>query len=120
MATEYTRKEKAILRQLASEAWESQLDSELDQLFESFCTWANKGISAFDLSDQIHAFHNGVSRELYKRYTSLPHEIAVARAVVLGLASEESIEPMLLEKLRPLIEAHHDWEEKYPRTRSPP
>jgi len=110
MATEYTRKEKAILRQLASEAWESELTGELEQLFESFCSWADKGISAFDLSDQIHEFHNGVSRELYKRYTALPPEIAVARAVVLGIFSEASIDPSLLEKLRPLIEAHRSWE----------
>ncbi len=109
MAAEYTRNEKAILRQLASEAWESELTGELGKLFESFCTWADKGISAFDLSDQIHEFHNGVSRELYKRYTALPPEIAVARAVVLGIFSEESINPSLLEKLRPLIEAHRDW-----------
>ena len=112
MAAEYTRKEKPILRQLASEAWESELTIVLEDLFENFCTWADKGISAFDLSDQIHEFHNGVSRELYKRYTALPPEIAVARAVVLGIFSEESIDSSLLEKLRPLIEAHRNWKKK--------
>lgn len=112
MTTAHTRKEKAALRQIASEAWESELSSELVKLFEDFCTWTDHGMSAFDLTDRIHEFHNGVSRELYKRYTALPPEIAVARAIVLGLASEESIDPPLLEKLRPLIEAHRDWEEK--------
>lgn len=38
MATEYTRKEKSQLRQLAREAWESELTGELEKLFESFCT----------------------------------------------------------------------------------
>lgn len=112
MATKYTRKEKSQLRQLAGEAWESELTGELEKLFESFCTWSDKGISAFDLSDQIHEFHNGVSRELYRRYTALSPESAVAMAVVLGILGEETIDPSLLEKLRPHIEAHRDWEQK--------
>jgi len=112
MSTAYTRKEKAELRKIANEAWASELSSELEKLFEDFCTWTDNGMSAFDLTDQIHEFHNGVSRELYKQYTVLPPEIAVARAIVLGIASEKSIDSPLLEKLQPLIKAHRDWKEK--------
>ena len=72
MPTQFTRKESSVLRQLAQEAWEAELTRELEELFETFCKWADKGVGAFDLSEQIHAFHNGVSRELYKRYTWLP------------------------------------------------
>jgi hypothetical protein len=108
MVTDYTRKEKSLLRQLAREAWEAELTGELEILFERFGDWADNGISAFDLSDRIHEFHNGVSRELYTRYTALPPQSAVARAVAVGILGEESIDPSLLEKLRPLIEAFRD------------
>ena len=104
MPTQYTRKEISLLRQLAQEAWEAELTRELEELFETFCKWADKGVSAFDLSDQIHEFHNGVSRELYNRYTGLPPASSVAHAIALGILGEESIDSSLLEKLLPLIE----------------
>lgn len=105
MASEYTRKEKSLLRQLASEAWEAELTRELDELFERFCIWADDGISAFDLAEEIHEFHNGAARELYKCYAGLPPESAVARAIAMGMHDEQSIDPALLEKLQPSIEA---------------
>lgn len=112
MANEFTRHEKSLLRQLASEAWEAELTRELEELFERFCIWADDGISAFDLSDEIHEFHNGVSRELYKCYSGLPPESAVARAIALGMLNEESLEPALQEKLRPSIEAFRNLAEE--------
>lgn len=37
-----------------------------------------KGMSAFDLSDRIHEFHNGAPRALYGRYTALDPATAAA------------------------------------------
>ncbi len=108
MATEFNRGEKSKLRQLASEAWEAELTNALDELFERFCIWADDGISAMDLSEEIHQFHNGISRELYKIYAMLPPPLAVARAVAVGILDEESLDPSLREKLHPLIEGHRD------------
>lgn len=105
MAKEFTRHEKSQLKQFASEAWEAELTRELEELFERFCIWADDGISAFDLSEEIHEFHNGVSRELYKCYSGLPPESAVARAIAMDVLSEQSLDPSLLEKLRPSIES---------------
>lgn len=102
MATKPRRKEKALLRQLAEEAWETELNDELEDLFESFTSWADKGLSAFELSEQIHEFHNGISRELYKRYTGDP-TAAVARAIALGILGEEALTPELHQDLEPLI-----------------
>lgn len=56
-------------------------------------------MSCFDLSDKIHEFHNGASRELYGRYTGLEPVIAVSRAVALGILSEAEVGPDLLKKL---------------------
>ncbi len=99
-----TKKETALLRQLTHEAWEIELDAELDKLFEDFGRWADKGMSAFDLSDKIHEFHNGVSRELYVYYTNPDLPTAVSRAVAIGLLSEGDLGDTLLQKLAPLIE----------------
>jgi hypothetical protein len=99
-----TKKEKALLRQLAHEAWKTELDAELEKLFKDFGRWADKGMSAFDLSDKIHEFHNGVSRELYVRYSNPSLAAAVSRAVAIGVLSEDALGETLLEKLLPLIE----------------
>ncbi|MGZ5228103.1 MAG: hypothetical protein ACXWCS_28435, partial [Burkholderiales bacterium] len=64
-----TKRDRARLRQLAGQAWEAELENELEVLFEHFTTWAENGLTAFELSDLIHEFHNGISRDLYARYT---------------------------------------------------
>jgi len=99
------KQERALLRQFAGQAWEAELDSELENLFEDFCKWADKGLSGFELSEKIHEFHNGVSRELYNRYTALNPEIAVSRAVAIGILGEEELGATLSEKLSQEIDA---------------
>jgi hypothetical protein len=103
-----TRKEKALLRQLAGQAWESELSQELEALFKAFGRWANKELSAFELSDQIHEFHNGVSRDLYSRYTGSNPLPVVCGAIAVGILSEESLGPSLKEKLGPVIQAFRE------------
>ena len=104
-APKVTKSERALLRQLAQEAWEAELDDKLEQLFEDFSRWADDGMSAFELSNRIHEFHNGVSRELYSRYTGLDPVTVVARAIALGILDEGALEDTLRTKLSAQIEA---------------
>jgi hypothetical protein len=48
-----TKRERARLRQLAGQAWEAELETELETLFEDFCQWADKGMSAFELRRKL-------------------------------------------------------------------
>jgi hypothetical protein len=100
----FTKQERARLRQLAEEAWEAELEIELKTLFEDFGRWVRKGMTAFDLSEKIHEFHNGISRELYGRYTTLNPIITVSRAVALNILGEEKLGAALHEKLSEEIE----------------
>jgi hypothetical protein len=102
----FTKRERAQLRELAGAAWESELEAELERLFEAFLKWADSGMSAFDLSQEIHEFHNKIARELYGRYTGLDPEITVPRAVALGILGEGELGEALLEKLSSHIEAY--------------
>ena len=104
MKSRYTRAERATMRELAKEAWDAELNEFLSELYEEFCQWADNAISSFELSDKIHAFHNGIARELYKRYTTLGESSAVARAVALGLIGESALSGPLAEKLATEIE----------------
>ncbi len=99
-----TKSERALLRQLAQEAWEAELDDSLEQLFEEFSRWADNGMSAFELSDKIHEFHNGASRELYSRYTGLDPATVVARAIAMGVLEDVILGETLRVKLNDKIE----------------
>jgi hypothetical protein len=112
MALDLTRKEKALLRQLAGQAWESELNRELDTLFKAFGLWANKELSAFELSDRIHEFHDGVSRDLYSRYTGSNPLPVVCGAIAVGILSEESLGSGLKGKLEPVIKAFREGMDK--------
>jgi hypothetical protein len=57
--TKLTKSERALLRELTSESWETELGEELEKLFENFTQWADHGMSALDLSDRIHEFCHG-------------------------------------------------------------
>jgi hypothetical protein len=105
-APKFTKRERAQLRQLAGVAWEAELESELEKLFEDFLKWADDGMDAFDLSEKIHNFHNGISRELYGRYTALDPEMTVPRAVALGVVGEMELGEALLQELSPQIESY--------------
>jgi hypothetical protein len=107
-----TKSERALLRSLAEEAWDTELRDALTELFEDFGKWADDGMSAFELSDKIHEFHNGISRELYVRYTTLRPEILVSRAVAFGIVGEEALGKSLLERLARNIESFREMQDE--------
>jgi hypothetical protein len=106
-----TRSEGARLRQLAQVAWEAELDDKLERLFEDFSRWADDGMSAFELSEKIHQFHNGTSRELYGRYTGLDPATAVARAIAIGILDDGVLDETLRTKLSAQIETFRSIED---------
>lgn len=105
MPIKLSKSETAQLRELAAEAWETELRVALEALFEDFGRWADHEYSSFELSDRIHDFHDGLSRELYKRYAGLPPLVAVARAIAVGAMDEAALSPSLREKLKDEIDA---------------
>lgn len=107
-----TKREKAVLRKLAGKAWEAELNRELAILFEHFHQWTKKDMNAFDLSDKIHEFHDGASRQLFKLYTQLDPVTAVSRAVTIGVLPEEDVSVELMEKLASRIEGFRDIEKE--------
>lgn len=105
MSAKLSKSDVASLRDWAGEAWESELHEALESVFEEFCRWADYGYSSRELAERIHEFHDGISRELYKRYTGLSPLVAVARAIALGIIDEAALTPTLQEKLAAEIEA---------------
>lgn len=87
-----SKAERRAIRELAGLAYERELAGELAKLRASFDAWVAGERTPFELEQVIHQFHDGVSRQLFNRYSSgssLPH--AVAAAVLRGTISVDEI-----------------------------
>ncbi len=99
-----TKAERAQLRSLAEEAWNQELTEKLTDLYEDFCRWGGDEISAFELTDRIHTFHDGAARELYKRYALCDSVTAVSSAIAAGVIDKDELDASLKKKIARVIE----------------
>lgn len=99
------KKMKRQMRELATLAYERELGNHLSKLQRNFSEWGAHKITAFELSDRIHEFHNGPSRELFKTYDLPKPDFLVVRAVVLGILTEEEVPAEILEFLSGQIQS---------------
>jgi len=81
------------LKELASLAYQRELEIYLSGLAKAFASWEKGDLSVFELDERIHRYHDGSAREAYKAYTGLKHRLYVARAVSLDILREEEIPP---------------------------
>ena len=94
---------KRLLREHAGRAHEEELRRALLPLADDFDRWRSGEVSSGEISERIHAFHQGPAREIWKSYNygSLIH--AVAFAIHQGILQRESVPSELLEVLRPSL-----------------
>ena len=101
---EYTKSVARHIRQYARAAYEEELRRALEPLAVKFDEWRAGSLSSDDLSNAIHVFHDGPSREVFKFYTEpAPLDSAVAYAIARGILDEATLEPEVLEALARLI-----------------
>lgn len=94
---------KKKLRALVALAHERELAQELAQLEKHFLRWRAGEIDAFALNDLVHRYHDGSSRELYKRYTFGTLELIAASAIARGIVSEAEAGPEVTAALGPQL-----------------
>ena len=105
MSNRLSKQERALLRNLAGEAYEQELEEALTDLYDKFSVWGGKGMSAFDLSELIHEFHDGVSRTLYKTYVLGSPEMSVALGITRQLIDPDQLGEKLLMTISPIVES---------------
>jgi hypothetical protein len=99
--TDLTKSQRRRLAELAGLAYQRDLDAELAKLEAEFQKWRAGELSGHDLSDLIHAFHQGPSRDLFKAYDHRFREFAVANAIRRGVLTETEVGPEILALLAP-------------------
>ena len=90
-ANELTKKQRKHIRELASVSYERELNAALDKLQAAFQKWKHGGMSPFDLNEEIHQYHNGTARDLYKRYAIGDPDMAVMFALAEGILKIEEL-----------------------------
>ena len=87
-----SKKTRRQLRELLSKAYAQELSDHLRELSLIFDQWRDNKITCWDLSDHIHQFHNGISRELYNIYNNRGHDIIlISRAVARKLIQLDEV-----------------------------
>lgn len=97
---------KALLRQAAAIAHDRELSTALRDLRAEFDCRERGDITADELSDRIHRFHDGMSREIWRRYATNDLEPVVAMAVAMAVLSRNELPKALLDHLAGLIESY--------------
>jgi len=98
-----TKANKRKLRELAGLAYKRELGHELAKLEMEFARWRGGEIDPFELSDRIHRFHDGVSRDLYVAYRDLSPIHAVARALALKVLDRTEVPSEIFAELESII-----------------
>ena len=80
-------------REFADQAYEEELRRALAPLADAFERWKVGAASSVEISDLIHEFHQGPSRQLRGTYTALKPDALVARAVAVGVIARKSLPP---------------------------
>ncbi|WP_295387045.1 hypothetical protein [uncultured Thiodictyon sp.] len=95
---------KKLLQLHMGRAWEAELRAALGALADRFDQWRSGVLTTEDLDSAVHEYHNGIAREIWKRYTGDDPALPLARAVALGLIARESLPPEVLERIAPWLE----------------
>lgn len=98
---ELTKSQRRRFAELAALAHQRDLDVELAKLEVEFQRWRAGELSGHDLSDLLHAFHQGPSRKLFNAYDPRFREIAVLDAVRRGVLTETEVGPEIMAILAP-------------------
>ena len=101
---------KRALRELGGIAYDEELHRALVPLADAFDAWKAGKLSAGDLVDQIHTFHQGPARELFLRYDRHLLSSSVAQAIATGIIKRDSVPAEVLDHLSGLIKFHSNME----------
>ena len=100
-----------LVRQWSATAHDRELGQALLDLRAQFDRWQRGEMTAADLTDLIHQFHQGASREIWKKYATNHLEPAIGYAVASGILRREELPSELLQHVASLIDFY---EAKHP------
>jgi len=106
---EYPKSVMKLIRRYARQAHEEELRRALEPLAQKFDEWRARSVGSGALTEIIHRFHSGPSRELFTFYNGPSLlDLAVARAIVVGILDEKEIDKAVLSHLEPAMQLYQE------------
>ena len=99
---------KRRLAELSAIAHDRELDLYLSELEKRFRDWREGSIGPSELSDVIHEFHDGPARGVYSIHSTMKRDQLVARAIGVGLLTEDEVPDEIRGSLIDLIAHFRD------------
>ena len=97
---ELSKKMKKEIRLLCSMAYEEELKRALLGLAKKVDLWKSGVLTSAKLTEEIHMFHDGESREIFKRYAHPMEKMCAAWAIANGILQRDVISPEVMEALK--------------------
>lgn len=97
-----------LIQEYAALVHDRELSSTLKALQAEFDLWETGEISAEQLSNQIHKFHQGPLKKIWAKYEMSSKEAMIASAIASGILQEEGIPDELMEHLGRMIEFYRN------------
>jgi len=85
------KSDRKKIRQLADLAWERELRSAIVEIGNAIVEMDRGTVSPFDVDEQIHEYHNGTARDLYRLYSGSGPWMGVCQAYHKGILSDEDL-----------------------------
>lgn len=108
-----SKKMRKAIRELVGLAHERELSAALSELEDKFKAWHAGEIDCFDLNDEIHQHHNGISRTLWSKYQG-DSEMILEIVVAQGVIEESEVPDELLAAIKRSIESFRRLHEDLP------
>jgi hypothetical protein len=96
---DYPKNIKRLLGEFATEAYEKELSQELARLDASFAEWRDGKINSGELSNRIHQYETGTSRQLFNKYNEGDNDFNVAYAIVTGNLNRDDVPKELIQAI---------------------
>ena len=99
-----SKTQKREVRRLSGIAYEKELSMAAGELQSQFERWRRGEFDVFVLNEHVHKFHDGISRELYKRYAMGDADWSLASAIGRDILKESEVDPAIVAILRNVID----------------
>lgn len=110
--SEKQRRIRRAAHDLAGLAYERELGRALSELEGHFQKWRAGEISCFRLSELVHEHHDGIARDLWRKYGGHP-EMLLPLLIADGILSESELPEELHVEMRQAIQSMREFRKRF-------